>query len=368
MVEHVGRESLQDDLECLPIDLFGLQVVQVEVRHLVGDDPPSHAEVEAPARELIEHADLFDEPERVVERQAVHARPQADAPGTLGGRGEEDAGHRRQPQRRRVVLGQVIRVEAGGVVLLQEAQPALVELVERRLPPVEMIEDPEVHYCIPSGSLAYGPGSSTLTVIAAQAMSVSAPGTRKPPVTGWTVTSPCGSSRRTRSTLTDDGSGTPTVTSTSIRPPRSRTSWNRGRLECRIASDTARQAAFVTSPPWTSTPIPNSSTCGLTLTLHLHSSASALPSLDAPLLGRGSGRRAASSIEPPTNRRTPGSRGCGCRTWSGRNGAGGAAPGLRSPGSPRSGARSARTDAYRCTAGSRRHTPDASRAGCRRCP
>src|SRR5437773_2311435 len=104
--------------------------------------------------------------------------------------------------------------------------------------------------------------------MAAHAMSVSAPGTRKPPVTGRTVTSPCGSSRRTRSTLTDNGSGTPTVTSTSIRPPRSRTSWNRGRLECRIASDTARQAAFVPSPPWTSTPIPNSRTHGFALTLH----------------------------------------------------------------------------------------------------
>src|SRR5438552_6671386 len=105
--------------------------------------------------------------------------------------------------------------------------------------------------------------------MATHAMSVSAPGTRKPPVTERTVTSPCGSSRRTRSTLTDAGSGTPTVTSTSIRPPRSRTSWNRGRLECRIASDTARQAAFVPSPPWTSTPIPNSSTHGFALTLHL---------------------------------------------------------------------------------------------------
>src|SRR5437870_9257786 len=74
-------------------------------------------------------------------------------------------------------------------------------------------------------------------------MSVSAPGTRKPPVTGWTVTSPCGSSRRTRSRFTDAGSGTPTVTSTSIRPPRSRTSrseehtselQSRGHLVCRL--------------------------------------------------------------------------------------------------------------------------------------
>ena len=146
MVEHVGRESLEDDLERLSVDLLGLQMVQAEVRHLVGDDPPAHAEVEAAARELVEHADLFDESERVVERQAVHTRAQTDAPGPLGGRGEEDAGHRRQPERRRVVLGQVVGIEAGGVVFLQEAQPALVELVERHLASVEMVEDSEIHH------------------------------------------------------------------------------------------------------------------------------------------------------------------------------------------------------------------------------
>src|SRR5262249_32021823 len=107
-------------------------------------------------------------------------------------------------------------------------------------------------------------GYSTLTVMATQAMRVSAPA-RRPPLTARTVTSPCGSSRRTTSSLTESGSGTPTVTSTSIFPPRSRTSWKRGRLECRIASDTARQAALVASRRRTSTPTPNSSTCGLGL-------------------------------------------------------------------------------------------------------
>ena len=72
-----------------------------------------------------------------------------------------------------------------------------------------------------------------------------------------------------RSTFTEAGSGTPTVTSTSILPPRARTSWKSGRLECRIASDTARQAALVESRPCTSTPIPNSRTHGFALTCHL---------------------------------------------------------------------------------------------------
>src|SRR5712691_9059680 len=114
---------------------------------------------------------------------------------------------------------------------------------------------------------AHRPGYSTLTVMAAHAMMVSKPGTRSPPATGRTVTSPWGSSFFTRSTSTLPGSGTPTVTSTSMRPPLARTSVKSGRLDCRIASDTARQAAFVPSSPCTSTPIPNSSTIACAATL-----------------------------------------------------------------------------------------------------
>ncbi|NJN00730.1 MAG: hypothetical protein HC793_03870, partial [Aquincola sp.] len=43
------------------------------------------------------------------------------------------------------------------------------------------------------------PSLKTLTVMATHAISVSEPGTRKPPATGRTVTSPCGSSRLTAS-------------------------------------------------------------------------------------------------------------------------------------------------------------------------
>src|SRR2546421_2306738 len=92
-------------------------------------------------------------------------------------------------------------------------------------------------------------GYSMLTVIDAQAISVSEPGTRRPPATGVTVTSPCGSSLRTRSTSTEAGSGTPTVTATSILPPRSRASANSGRLEWRMASGTPPQARLVQSRP-----------------------------------------------------------------------------------------------------------------------
>ncbi len=44
-----------------------------------------------------------------------------------------------------MVLGQVIGGEAGRVVLFEKPEPALVELVQRHLPPVEVVEDPEIH-------------------------------------------------------------------------------------------------------------------------------------------------------------------------------------------------------------------------------
>jgi len=43
------------------------------------------------------------------------------------------------------MLGQVIRVEPGRVVALQQAQPHLVEFVERHVPAVEVVEDSDVH-------------------------------------------------------------------------------------------------------------------------------------------------------------------------------------------------------------------------------
>ena len=145
MLEHLVLQPLEDDLEPFLVDLLRLEVVEVEVRHLVGDDAAPHPEIEAAARELIEHAHFLDEPERVVEGQAVDAGAEADVPRALGRRRDEDAGRGREPQRGRVVLGQVIGVEAGRVVSLEEAQAALVELVERHVPPVEMVEDPDVH-------------------------------------------------------------------------------------------------------------------------------------------------------------------------------------------------------------------------------
>src|SRR5256885_4106309 len=144
VLEHLVRQPGQNHLERLAVDLLGLERVQVEVRHLVRHDAAPDAEVEAPARHLIEHADLLDQPQRIVERQAVDARPQADAPRALRGGGEEDARRRRHPERGGVVLGEMVRGEACRVVLLEQAQAARVVLVERHVAAAEVGEDSAV--------------------------------------------------------------------------------------------------------------------------------------------------------------------------------------------------------------------------------
>src|SRR5262245_23085134 len=63
------------------------------------------------------------------------------------------------------MLGQVIGGKARGVVLLQEAQAALVELVEGdALAPVEMVEDAQVHQSTVQASWKSRRGNFTMTL------------------------------------------------------------------------------------------------------------------------------------------------------------------------------------------------------------
>ena len=112
----VGRQALQDELEGLVVDLAGLREIEavgcgLERRHAAAD-----AELEAPAAHLIEHADFLDQPQRMVERQQIDQRAEAQGLRALRHRGEKQAGRGGAAERRRVVLGEVIAVDAGAIV------------------------------------------------------------------------------------------------------------------------------------------------------------------------------------------------------------------------------------------------------------
>src|SRR5580700_4960983 len=85
----------------------------------------------------------------MMQRQHVDQRAEADAPGALGERRQEHARARHRAERRRMVLGEVIAVEAFRLKQLDKLQ-ALLELDgARRAVVVEMIENAEREHADP---------------------------------------------------------------------------------------------------------------------------------------------------------------------------------------------------------------------------
>jgi len=62
---------------------------------------------------MIEHADLFDQPQRRIERQEINERAETQALGHARQRAQKDARNRHHVERCRVVLGDVHAIEAG---------------------------------------------------------------------------------------------------------------------------------------------------------------------------------------------------------------------------------------------------------------
>jgi len=80
-----------------------------------------------------------------MQRQDVDARAESEPPRALGHRGEEDVLRRGQAvDRRGVMLGQVVGVEAGRVEALDLEQALAVDAIERQPGDgLDVVEDPE---------------------------------------------------------------------------------------------------------------------------------------------------------------------------------------------------------------------------------
>src|SRR4029077_12694751 len=87
--------------------------------------------------------DLFGEPKRMIKRERVHERAEAQALRPLRDGGEKDARRRRHAERRRVVLSEMIGMEARAIISLDELQPLLILLVQGKRALIHVIEDAE---------------------------------------------------------------------------------------------------------------------------------------------------------------------------------------------------------------------------------
>jgi len=116
----------------------------------IGEMPRPTPSRKRPRAHLVEHADLFDQPQRVIERQQIYHRPEAQLPCPLRNSGEEDTGRRRVAEWCRVVLGEMVAVKARAIVGFDQLQPLLEEPAERHPAVVEVVEYPKAQPCLPS--------------------------------------------------------------------------------------------------------------------------------------------------------------------------------------------------------------------------
>ena len=95
-----GQQNFEGFLGTIPTQR------RIETPHLVfgWGDPPANADLEASAGEMVEHGDLLHQPQRRVEGQQIHQRHQAQAGGSLGGRGQQHTLARGHVERGHVVF------------------------------------------------------------------------------------------------------------------------------------------------------------------------------------------------------------------------------------------------------------------------
>jgi hypothetical protein len=141
--EAFRRERLQDQLQPLRVDCLPFFRILAVERNLVGHRAAAEADLHASAAQMIEHADFFQHAQRMMQRQRIDERAEAQPFGALRDRREENAGRRRHAERREVMLGDVIRIEAAAIERLDHLEPVFVVIPQREVVAVEVIEDAE---------------------------------------------------------------------------------------------------------------------------------------------------------------------------------------------------------------------------------
>ena len=145
MVEARGAQSLDHDLQRFVEALLGRGGIDAEERRFVGRGAAADAELEPAAAHDVEHADLLDQPQRMIEAERIGERSEAKLGRALGDGGQEQAGRGRRSQRRAVMLGHVIGVEARPFIDLGQPQAVFILTPQVGTGPVQVIEDGELH-------------------------------------------------------------------------------------------------------------------------------------------------------------------------------------------------------------------------------
>jgi hypothetical protein len=138
-------QGLLDDVIGLDIARWRLFRIDAEILQFMRRSAPPDAPFEAAAAEVVEHTDLFREPQRMMHRQHIDERPQPNALRPLRDRREKHAGRGRHAEGRRMMLAHVIGAKAGTVVELDQSQAILILISEGKRPEIVLVENSELH-------------------------------------------------------------------------------------------------------------------------------------------------------------------------------------------------------------------------------
>ena len=91
-VQHLFLQPAHHDVQRFGIDPGSILRVLTVIFKLDGRRAAAEPDVEPSAAEVIEHADLLDHPQRMMQRERIDHRAEPQALGALRGRGEKHAG------------------------------------------------------------------------------------------------------------------------------------------------------------------------------------------------------------------------------------------------------------------------------------
>ena len=105
---------------------------------------PAHAQLQPPVAQVVQHTDFVEQAQGVVKGQQIDQGAEADVPGALGRRRQENSGRGSQAQRRYMMFRQMVAVETLPVGVLQQLQPLLVNPAVRLLFPLNPVKEAEL--------------------------------------------------------------------------------------------------------------------------------------------------------------------------------------------------------------------------------
>jgi len=145
IVERVGGQSGGDAIERVDEDIARLLVIDLVILELERRHAAANAHFHPPVAEVVEDANLLDQPQRRIERQEINQRAEPHALGRARHGTEIDPRHRDHVERRGVMLRHVQAIDAGLVGGLGEGEALVEQGRERTLAMLDVVEKSDFH-------------------------------------------------------------------------------------------------------------------------------------------------------------------------------------------------------------------------------